>query len=572
MEENVKSLYEKWKIATENDKELSVDLSGLTEEEIFDRFYRELDFGTAGLRGVLGAGTNRMNIYTVARASTGVAKCIVGNKKKVCSVAIAYDSRNNSELFAKTAAAVYAANGMHVYIYPELMPTPALSYAVRNLQCDAGVVITASHNPAKYNGYKVYGDDGCQITETVAAQILERIKETPYFEEIPSFEILLGEGKIEYISKALTEAYIADAVACARAAREGDRALKVVYTPLNGAGMRCVTEALAKCGFRDITVVPEQEKPDGNFPTCPYPNPEIKEALALGLDLMQETGADLLLATDPDCDRVGTAVPMGDSYRLISGNEMGILLLDYICREKSLQGSMPKEPMAVKTVVSTDMTYEVAKKYGVRIVDVLTGFKYIGEQIALLEEAGKEENYLFGFEESYGYLCSGFVRDKDGVSTSVLICEMAAFYKSQGKTLGDRMNELYTEFGTYRNFVDNFAFEGSVGMEKMLGIMTSLREDPPKAVLGHRLIAVNDYLKSESVSLETGAREKIDLPKSNVLKFVYDGGLGIIARPSGTEPKLKIYYTVKADSDALAEELVQSLAGKGGAFASLVIS
>ncbi len=572
MDENVKSLYEKWKMAVENDKALLDDLTGISDEEIFDRFYRELDFGTAGLRGVLGAGTNRMNLYTVARASTGVAKCIVGNKKKVCSIAIAYDSRNNSELFAKTAAAVYAANGMHVYIYPELMPTPALSYAVRNLHCDAGVVITASHNPAKYNGYKVYGEDGCQITEAVAAQILEKIKETPYFEEIPSFEKLLGEGRIEYISKELTDAYISDAVACARAEREGERVLKVVYTPLNGAGLRCVTEALAKCGFSDVTVVPEQENPDGNFPTCPYPNPEIKEALALGLDLMQETGADLLLATDPDCDRVGTAVPVGDSYRLISGNEMGVLLLDYICREKLAAGKMPKEPMAVKTVVTTDMTYAVAKKYGLRIVDVLTGFKYIGEQIALLEEVGKEENYLLGFEESYGYLCSGFVRDKDGVSTSVLICEMAAFYKAQGKTLGDRMNELYAEFGTYRNFVDNFAFEGSVGMEKMLGIMTSLRENPPQEILGHKLLQVNDYLTSESVSLETGAKEKIDLPKSNVLKFVYDGGLGIIARPSGTEPKLKIYYTVKADSDALAEELEQSLAGKGGAFASLVIA
>jgi len=318
--------------------------------------------------------------------------------------------------------------------------------------------------------------------------------------------------------------------------------------------------------------VPEQEKPDGNFPTCPYPNPEIKEALALGLDLMKKTGADLLLATDPDCDRVGTAVPVGDSYRLISGNEMGVLLLDYICRERLAKGKMPKAPMAVKTIVTTDMTYEVAKKYGVRIVDVLTGFKYIGEQIALLEEKGEAENYLFGFEESYGYLCSGFVRDKDGVSTSVLICEMAAYYKAEGKTLGDRMNELYAEFGTFLNFVESFAFEGSAGMDKMLGIMTSLREDPPREILGHKLIAVNDYQKSESVTLETGERETINLPKSNVLKFVYDGGLGIIARPSGTEPKLKIYYTVKADNETAANELKAKLSGKDGAFAALAIS
>lgn len=572
MDTRVKALYEQWKKEVASDAALLGDLVGISDEEIFDRFYRELDFGTAGLRGVLGAGTNRMNVYTVARASFGVAKYINEKKKKVSSIAIAYDSRNNSELFARTASAVYAANGIHVYLYPELMPTPALSYAVRNLHCDAGVVVTASHNPAKYNGYKVYGEDGCQITETVASAILEKIQETPYFEEIPSFDTLLREGRIEYITKSLKDAYISDAVACAKAEGDRTRELKLVYTPLNGSGLSCVTEALAKCGFRDVTVVPEQEKPDGNFPTCPYPNPEIKEALALGLDLMQKTGADLLLATDPDCDRVGTAVPVGDSYRLISGNEMGVLLLDYICREKLAAGKMPKAPMAVKTIVTTDMTYEVAKKYGVRIVDVLTGFKYIGEQIALLEEKGEEKNYLLGFEESYGYLCSGFVRDKDGVSTSVLICEMAAFYKAQGKTLGDRMNELYAEFGTYRNFVDSFAFEGSAGMDKMLGIMTSLREDPPKELLGHKLLMVNDYLMGESTSLETGAKETIDLPKSNVLKFVYDGGLGVIARPSGTEPKLKIYYTVKADSKEAAEELQGKLSGKDGAFAAGLIS
>ncbi|MBO4979252.1 MAG: phospho-sugar mutase [Clostridia bacterium] len=571
MDEKVKALYEQWKKAVTDNEELMGDLEGLSDEEIFDRFYRELDFGTAGLRGVLGAGTNRMNVYTVARASAGVAKYIVGKQKKIYSIAIAYDSRINSELFAKTAAAVYAGYGLHVYLYPELMPTPALSYAVRNLHCDAGVVITASHNPAKYNGYKVYGNDGCQITENAAKAIFDIINQTPYFEAIPDFATLLGEGRIEYITKSLREAYIADAVACAKARDARTRSLKLVYTPLNGAGLRCVTEALAKCGFDDVTVVPEQKMPDGNFPTCPYPNPEIKEALALGLDLMQKTGADLLLATDPDCDRVGTAVPVGDGYRLISGNEMGVLLLDYICRQRLAAGAMPSEPMAVKTIVSTDMTYEVAKRYGVRIVDVLTGFKYIGEQIALLEDKGKEENYLLGFEESYGYLCSGFVRDKDGVSTSVLICEMAAYYKAEGKTLGDRMNELYAEFGTYLNFVDSFAFEGSVGMETMKGIMTSLREDPPTELLGRRLTLVNDYLTGESRMLDSGKTEGIDLPRSNVLKFVYEGGLSVMVRPSGTEPKIKIYYTVKADTDEEAQVLQAKLSGKDGAFASLVI-
>ena len=572
MNEKVSALYEQWKKQTVNDPELAKDLTGISDEEIFARFYRELDFGTAGLRGVLGAGTNRMNIYTVARASMGVAKYVLENAGgKPTSIAIAYDSRINSELFAKTAASVYAGMGIHVYIYPELMPTPSLSYAVRNLHCDAGVVVTASHNPAKYNGYKVYGSDGCQITEVAADAILEKITQTPYFEEIPSFDRLMADGKIEYISEELKSAYIFDAVACAKSESNTARTLKLVYTPLNGSGLSCVTRALGQCGFEDITVVPEQEKPDGNFPTCPYPNPEIKEALALGLDLMQKTGADLLLATDPDCDRVGTAVPVGDSYRLISGNEMGVLLLDYICREKLAKGTMPKEPMAVKTIVTTDMVYEVAKKYGIRIVDVLTGFKYIGEQIALLVEDGKEENYLLGFEESYGYLCSGFVRDKDGVSTSVLICEMAAYYKAQGKTLSDRMDELYAEFGTYRNFVDSFAFEGSDGMDKMHGIMASLRQNPPREILGHKLIGINDYQLSESVSLESGEKQPIYLPKSNVIKFLYDGGLGIVARPSGTEPKLKIYYTVKADSEQAAQDLCEKLSGKDGAFAAIAL-
>ena len=572
MDKSVKFLYEQWVAKTANDQELQDDLRELSEEEMLDRFYRELDFGTAGLRGVLGAGTNRMNIYTVARASAGVAEHVVGGKKKIYSVAIAYDTRINSELFAKTAAAVYAARGLHVYIYPEPMPTPALSYAVRRLHCDAGVVITASHNPAKYNGYKVYGEDGCQISEETARNILDHIQKIPYFEAIPSFDALLQEGRIEYITKSLKDAYITEAVACARAKEARPRNLKVVYTPLHGTGLSCVTKALALCGFDDVTVVPEQEKPDGNFPTCPYPNPEMGEALALGIGLMKTTGAELLLATDPDCDRVGTAIPVGDSYRLLSGNEMGVLLLDYICRERQGAGRMPREPMAVKTIVSTDMAYAVAQKYGVRIVDVLTGFKYIGEQIALLEAEGKEENFLLGFEESYGYLCSGFVRDKDGVSTSVLICEMAAFYKAEGKTLGERMNELYREFGTYRNFVESFAFEGSVGMEIMEGIMTSLRPNPPPELLGRKLVLVNDYLTGESRSLESGETESITLPAANVLKFVYEGGLGVMVRPSGTEPKIKIYYTVKADTETEAQGLQDQLSGKEGAFASLVLS
>ena len=564
---NTNELYDIWLKKVADNKELSRDLDGIVEDEIFDRFYRELDFGTAGLRGVLGAGTNRMNIYTVARASVGIAKYICETVGEGGSLAIAYDSRNNSELFSKTAAAVYAGYGIKVWLYPYLMPTPALSYAVRNLKCTAGVVVTASHNPAKYNGYKVYGSDGCQITEEVANKILDKIQNSPYFEEIPDFDKLLAEGKIEYIGEDIIGRFIDDALACAKSSRDIKRDLKLVYTPLNGAGRMCVTKALEKCGFNDVTIVAEQEKPDGNFPTCPYPNPEIKEALALGLDLMKKTGADLLLATDPDADRVGTAVPVGDSYRLISGNEMGIMLLDYICREKLAKGTMPAEPMAVKTIVTSDMTNAVAEKYGVRLVDVLTGFKYIGEQIALLEDKNAVENYLLGFEESYGYLCSPFVRDKDAISTSVLICEMANFYKSEGKTLADRMNELYAEFGCFKNCVDSFAFEGSTGMDKMKAIMESLRNAPPKEVMGCKLVKVNDYLKSESVDMD-GNKEVITLPKSNVLKFTFTNGLGIVARPSGTEPKLKIYYTIKADSDEKANEIVAKLTGKDGEFAT----
>ena len=564
---NTNELFNIWKKAVAENAELSADLNGLNDDEIFDRFYRELDFGTAGLRGVLGAGTNRMNIYTVARASAGVAKYICETEKDGASIAIAYDSRNNSELFSKTAAAVYAGFGIKVFLYPYLMPTPALSYAVRNLNCTAGVVVTASHNPAKYNGYKVYGADGCQITEDAANKILAKISETPYFEGIPSFDKLLAEGKIEYIGDEIINGFIDDALSCAKADGEVERNLKLVYTPLNGAGCMSVTKALAKCGFNDVTVVPEQKDPDGKFPTCPYPNPEIREALALGLELLRETGADLLLATDPDADRVGTAVLENGEYRLISGNEMGIMLLDYICRKKLEKGTMPPAPMAVKTIVTSDMTVAVANKYGVRLVDVLTGFKYIGEQIAILEDAGAVENYLLGFEESYGYLCSPFVRDKDAVSTSVLICEMANYYKAEGKTLGDRMNELYAEFGCYKNCVDSFAFEGSAGMDKMKAIMESLRENPPKEILGCKLVGVKDYLKSESYDMD-GNREILTLPKSNVLKFAFDGGLGIVARPSGTEPKLKIYYTVKADSEEKANEIVAKLTGKNGEFAT----
>ena len=543
-------LYKLWCENANEDPDLQNELKSITDDmdAIRDRFYRNLEFGTGGLRGVIGAGTNRMNIYTVRHATQGLAN-YVNEEYSNPSVAIAYDSRIKSDIFAKNAASVLAANGIKVYIYNELMPTPMLSYAVRALKCQAGIVVTASHNPAKYNGYKVYGDDGCQITLKGAAAVLEKINELDVFNDIKisSFDDGLANGSISYIGEDIINSYfdsvLTQGINIDLCAESG---LKVVYTPLNGTGNKPVRTILSKIGIKDVTVVEEQEMPDGNFTTCPYPNPEIREALELGLKKCEEVKPDLLLATDPDCDRVGIAVPSDNGYVLFSGNEVGAMLLEYICSERTKKGTMPKNPIAVKTIVTTDIVNEIGKAYNVEIIDVLTGFKFIGEQIGLLEKKGEEERYIFGFEESYGYLSGGYVRDKDAVNASMLICEMAAYYRTQGITLLQARENLYKKYGVYYHSLHSFTFEGESGMIKMNNIMNTLRNDHLAEIAGLKVVRIDDYKLSISKDILTGASSDITLPKSDVLAFFLEGGAKVIVRPSGTEPKIKTYYTAKA--------------------------
>lgn len=543
-------LYKLWCENANEDPDLQNELKSITDDmdAIRDRFYRNLEFGTGGLRGVIGAGTNRMNIYTVRHATQGLAN-YVNEEYSNPSVAIAYDSRIKSDIFAKNAASVLAANGIKVYIYNELMPTPMLSYSVRALKCQAGIVVTASHNPAKYNGYKVYGDDGCQITLKGAAAVLEKINELDVFNDIKisSFDDGLANGSISYIGEDIINSYfdsvLTQGINIDLCAESG---LKVVYTPLNGTGNKPVRTILSKIGIKDVTVVEEQEMPDGNFTTCPYPNPEIREALELGLKKCEEVKPDLLLATDPDCDRVGIAVPSDNGYVLFSGNEVGAMLLEYICSERTKKGTMPKNPIAVKTIVTTDIVNEIGKAYNVEIIDVLTGFKFIGEQIGLLEKKGEEERYIFGFEESYGYLSGGYVRDKDAVNASMLICEMAAYYRTQGITLLQARENLYKKYGVYYHSLHSFTFEGESGMIKMNNIMNTLRNDHLAEIAGLKVVRIDDYKLSISKDVLTGASSDITLPKSDVLAFFLEGGAKVIVRPSGTEPKIKTYYTAKA--------------------------
>ena len=543
-------LYKLWCENANEDPDLQNELKSITDDmdAIRDRFYRNLEFGTGGLRGVIGAGTNRMNIYTVRHATQGLAN-YVNEEYSNPSVAIAYDSRIKSDIFAKNAASVLAANGIKVYIYNELMPTPMLSYAVRALKCQAGIVVTASHNPAKYNGYKVYGDDGCQITLKGAAAVLEKINELDVFNDIKisSFDDGLANGSISYIGEDIINSYfdsvLTQGINIDLCAESG---LKVVYTPLNGTGNKPVRTILSKIGIKDVTVVEEQEMPDGNFTTCPYPNPEIREALELGLKKCEEVKPDLLLATDPDCDRVGIAVPSDNGYVLFSGNEVGVMLLEYICSERTKKATMPKNPIAVKTIVTTDIVNEIGKAYNVEIIDVLTGFKFIGEQIGLLEKKGEEERYIFGFEESYGYLSGGYVRDKVAVNASMLICEMAAYYRTQGITLLQARENLYKKYGVYYHSLHSFTFEGESGMIKMNNIMNTLRNDHLAEIAGLKVVRIDDYKLSISKDVLTGASSNITLPKSDVLAFFLEGGAKVIVRPSGTEPKIKTYYTAKA--------------------------
>ena len=550
-------LYSIWCENAVDDSDLQDELKSIENDKsaIRDRFYRDLEFGTGGLRGIIGAGTNRLNIYTIRRATQGLAN-YVKQEYNGGSVAISYDSRIKSDVFAQAAASVLAANGIKVYIYKELMPTPMLSFAVRKLNCQAGIMVTASHNPAKYNGYKAYGDDGCQITLKGAEIILNEINSLDIFKDVKNadFNQELQKGNIEYISNEVINDYyncvLAEGINTSLCASSG---LKVVYTPLNGTGNKPVRNILQKIGITDVTLVEEQENPDGNFPTCPYPNPEIREALELGLQKCKEVKPDLLLATDPDCDRVGIAVPYGDDYVLFTGNEVGALLFEYICEQRIKKGTMPEKPIVVKTIVTTNIINAIAANYGVEVIDVLTGFKFIGEQIGFLEKNGEEERYIFGFEESYGYLSGGYVRDKDAVNASMLICEMAAYYRTQGISLIQARENLYNKYGVYYHTLHSYTFEGESGMIKMNDIMTELRNNPPAKVSDYKVLRFADYKTSIIKDLTSGNETTISLPKSNVLSFELENNLKVIVRPSGTEPKIKTYYTATASSFKEAE-------------------
>lgn len=567
-------LYQSWRKNAVDDPDLQSELSAIENdaEAIQDRFYRDLAFGTGGLRGVIGAGTNRMNIYTVRKATQGLAN-YVKEAFSEPSVAISYDSRIKSTDFAKAAAEVLAANGVKVHIYTELKPTPMLSFAVRALHCSAGIMVTASHNPAKYNGYKAYGSDGCQMTIDAADAVLAKINALDIFNDVKHmpFDEALAAGMISYIGDDVIEDYFRNVLAqgintdlCAKSG------LKIVYTPLNGTGNKPVRTILNRIGIQEVTVVKEQENPDGNFTTCPYPNPEIREALQLGLQYCDQVKPDLLLATDPDADRVGIAVPDGKGgYALFSGNEVGAMLLEYICEQRIQKGTMPKHPVAVKTIVTTDIVEAICKAYGVELIEVLTGFKFIGEQIGFLEAKGEEDRYIFGFEESYGYLAGSYVRDKDAVVASMLICEMAAYYRTKGISMMQARENLYQKYGVYVHAQHSFTFEGESGMIRMQNIMEHLRTNRPEQIDNLKVIQFADYEKQVSIDLTTGTETAITLPKSNVLSFTLEQGAKVIIRPSGTEPKIKAYYTTTAATEAEAAKKKDEL---DAAFSAIMLA
>ena len=561
---DISKLYENWLANAKDDKDLIDELESIqhNEEAIHDRFYTALKFGTAGLRGVIGAGTNRMNIYVVRQATQGLANYVLAKYGKG-AVAISHDSRIKADLFMVEAARVLAANGIKVYITRELQPTPVLSYLVRYFKCRAGIMVTASHNPAKYNGYKAYGEDGCQMTDAAASAVYEEITKLDMFNDvkIADFDEAVASGMIEYVDDSVYDTYLEKVME--QQVNPGickGADLKVVYTPLNGCGNKLVRKVLSKIGVETVDIVKEQELPDGNFTTCPYPNPEIKEALQKGLDLCEEKQPDLLLATDPDADRVGIAVKDYDgSYRLITGNENGVMLTNYILSCKKEQGKLPDNPVVVKTIVTTKLMNKLCEKYGCELKNVLTGFKYIGEVILGLEQKGEENRYLFGFEESYGYLSGTYVRDKDAVVASMLVAEMAAYYKKQGKSLAEVIDGLYAEFGYYLNQTFAFEFEGAAGMQKMKDIMSAVRENIPEAIDGYKVIKVCDYLTKKETDLLTGKSEDISLPTSNVIVLNLEHDNAVIIRPSGTEPKIKLYITAVADTHEKAIEVCNGL-------------
>ncbi|MBE6808569.1 MAG: phospho-sugar mutase [Ruminococcaceae bacterium] len=562
----IKEQYKLWCEKAIGDPDLVAELKEMSgnDELISDAFYQNLEFGTAGLRGVIGAGTNRMNIYTVGQASQGLA-AYVNSVTPNGKIAIAYDSRIKSDVFARAAAAIFAANGIKVYIYKELMPTPMLSFAVRRLGCDAGVVVTASHNPAKYNGYKAYGPDGSQLGPEAADFVLSIMQSVDIFSGVKTtdYEKAVEEGLIEYIGDDIINEYL-DNVEAQRVEPDADLSdLRVVYTPLNGAGNKPVRAILKRLGINNVAVVPEQENPDGNFPTAPYPNPEIRQAFECALKVAESYNPDILLATDPDSDRVGIAVNEKGEYKLFSGNDVGALLLNYILERRTANGTLPKNPLAVKTIVSTELCQKIADDYGCTLVNVLTGFKFIGEQITLLAEKNEQDRYIFGFEESYGYLAGSYARDKDAVVASMLICEMTAFYKMQGKTLCDVLDGIYEKYGYYYTQQKSFTCEGQSGMEKIKGIMASLRENAPTEVDGSKVVKINDYGESVSIDAVSGEKTVLTLPKSNVLCYFLENGSSFIVRPSGTEPKIKIYICAVGSSAADGEEKKQSLVEAG---------
>lgn len=564
---DVKKLYDLWLEKTKDNPEIQNELLSVkgNDDEILDRFYKNLEFGTAGLRGVLGAGTNRMNTYTVCQATQGLADYL-NSKGEGASVAIGYDSRINSDVFSAQCAEVLAANGIKVYIYPRLMPTPLLSYAVMRLKCSSGIVITASHNPSKYNGYKCYDPKGYQMTDEAALETYSFIQKVDMFEDIKRmpFDEAVEKGLIEYIPDEIVEEFYALVMQRPinpELCKESD--IKIIYTPLNGTGNIPVRTILDRAGFKNVAVVKEQEMPDGTFPTCPYPNPEIKQVFECALEMTKEEKADLLLATDPDCDRVGIAVLDGDEYILLTGNDVGVLLADYMLSARKERGTLPENSLMTKSFVSTPLINRVAAKYGCTVVDVLTGFKYVGEFIAELEKTNDDHRFIMGFEESYGYLIGTHARDKDGVAASLMISEMAAYYKNKGMSLADALDEIHKEFGYYTNDLHNFAFEGASGMVKMQEIMSETRTNPPASLAELKVLKVHDFEASTITDTSSGEVEPIKLPKSNVLAYDLPDGNFAIVRPSGTEPKIKVYITgcgkTKAESHEIAKKIGEAM-------------
>lgn len=561
---DIKSLYSLWCEKATADSDLIPELQKISgdDDAILDRFYKNLEFGTAGLRGVIGAGTNRMNVYTVNQATQGLADYLNENFENP-SVAVAYDSRIKSDVFAKEAACVLAANGIKVYLYPELVPTPMLSFAVRRLGCSSGIIITASHNPSKYNGYKCYDPNGYQMTDEAAAKTYEYIQKTDMFSGVKtmSFDDALAEDMIDFIEDWLMDEFY-EKVLSARVNPDALKKanLKVIYTPLNGTGNKPVRKVLKKAGIKDVTVVKEQEKPDGNFPTCPFPNPEIRQAFECAIKTAEGTNADLLLATDPDCDRVGIAVRDGGEYVLMTGNEVGAMLCEYLLSSLKEQGKLPENPIVVKTIVTTPLVETIAAAYKAQTADLLTGFKYIGELVTNLEKKDETDRFIVGMEESYGYLRGAHARDKDAVVASLLICEMASYYKLKGISLKQFMDSIYEKYGMYLNTVLNFGFEGASGMQKMADMMNDLRVNSPKEIAGAPVVKMSDYKLSVTKDTVTGEETEIKLPKSNVLSFIMPDNSKVIVRPSGTEPKIKVYITACGISRAESTEKTERIA------------